>query len=346
MTRKILFLLIIFVLSNSAIHAQDIHFSQFNESPQSVNPALTGYFYGDHRFIMNYKDQWRFLSSPYRTFAFSYDMGVKKATSETGYLALGAVVYNDKAGDLSLSTSQALLNIAYHLKVSDNQTFGAAISGGFGQKSLDMSNARWDDQYNPATGQYDPNKPTDEINPFNSFLYPDLGFGLLYSIRSSDSYMTSNDGFRANAGLGVHHLNTPKLEFYSGSDTTKLATRISFHGNALFGIPNTNFAINPGFLFSQQAKMQELIVGSNFRYTLRERSKYTGFIRDAYFNLGGFYRIKDAFVILTQIELDDFALGLSYDFNVSGLKTVSSLRGGLEVSLRYIIAPVNQKSFY
>jgi type IX secretion system PorP/SprF family membrane protein len=330
----------------SGVYAQDIHFSQFYEAPQTLNPALTGYFIGDHRFIANYKDQWRAIGSPYKTYAFSYDMGFNKASAETGYLALGAMFYNDRAGDLNLSTTQAILNIAYHLKISDNQTFGAAISGGIGQKSMDMTNAQWDNQYDVNSGGFNPSFDSRESNPFNSFVYPDLGLGLLYTIRSNDSYVSSNDGFRANVGVGLHHVNSPKLEFYSGIDTSKLSTRFSGHGQALFGISNSNVAIGPAFFYYQQGKMHELFIGTNIRYTLKERSKYTGFINDAYFTLGGFYRTQDAIIAFAQVELNDFAFGLSYDVNVSKLRAATSGRGGLELSLRYIIAPVTQKSFY
>jgi len=326
--------------------AQDVHFSQFFEAPQSVNPAMTGYFVGDHRFIVNFKDQWRTVGSPYQTYAFSYDMGLNKTSSETGYLAVGALLYADKAGDLNLSTMQAMLNIGYHLKISDNQSFGAAISGGFGQKSIDMTNAQWDNQYDINTGGHNPNLSSGETDPFNTFTYPDLGFGLLYTIKGAETSMTSNDGFRANIGAGVHHINSPKMKFYSASDTSKLSPRISAHGQAYFGISNTNLAIGPGFFYYNQGKMQEIYVGANFRYMLKERSRYTGFINDAYFTLGGFYRAADAAIAFAQIELNDFALGVSYDFNVSKLRVATTGRGGLELSLRYIIAPITQKSFY
>ena len=344
--KKVLTLMIVSFLAVASVQAQDVHFSQFFEAPQTVNPALTGHFVGDHRFIANYKDQWRAVGSPYQTYAFSYDMGFNKTSSETGYLALGAMVYNDKAGDLSLSTTQFNLNIAYHLKVSDNQTFGAAIGGGFGQKSLDITNAQWDNQYDINIGGHNPALPSNETNPFNSFTYPDLGFGLHYSIKSAETNMTSNDGFRANFGVGVHHINSPKLKFYSASDTTKLSPRIAAHGQALIGISNTNLAVVPGFFYYTQGKMQEIYIGSTFRYTLKERSRYTGFVNDAYFSLGGYHRFADAAIIFAQIELNDIALGVSYDVNVSKLRVATTGRGGLEISLRYIIAPTTQKSFY
>jgi type IX secretion system PorP/SprF family membrane protein len=344
--KRIFTLSVIVMMICSGLKAQDVHFSQFFEAPQLVNPALTGYFVGDHRFIANFKDQWKTIGSPYRTYAFAYDMGINKTTAETGYLSLGAMVFADKAGDLNLSTMQGILNIAYHLRISDNQTLGAAISGGFGQKSIDMTAAQWDNQYDINVGGFNSNLASNETNPFNTFTYPDLGFGMLYTVKSVETNMTSNDGFRANMGFGVHHINAPKMKFYSASDTTKLSTRISGHGQFQFGIPNSNLAIVPGFFYYNQGKMQEIYVGANFRYMLKEHSKYTGFINDAYFTLGGYHRLADAAIIFAQIELNDIALGVSYDVNVSKLRVATTGRGGLEVSLRYVIAPITQKSFY
>ncbi|MFH1322164.1 MAG: type IX secretion system membrane protein PorP/SprF [Bacteroidota bacterium] len=39
-------------------YSQDIHFSQFYQTPLIINPALTGSFNGQVRVLMNYKDQW------------------------------------------------------------------------------------------------------------------------------------------------------------------------------------------------------------------------------------------------------------------------------------------------
>ncbi len=329
------------------VKGQDIHFSQFFEAPQSVNPSLTGFFEGSHRFILNYKDQWRALGSPYQTYAFSYDMGFNKAISETGYLALGSMIYNDVAGDLRMSTLQAILNVAYHLYIDENQTIGGAISGGVGQKSLDISIAEWEDQYNVNKGGHDPNIQTGETMPFNNFLYPDLGFGFHYSIRNEGSgRMSSNDGLRANIGISVHHVNSPKMRFYTNSDASRLYPRISGHGQSSIGISGTNLAICPGFFYYKQGPMQEIYFGSNFRYMLRESSKYTGFIGDAYFTLGGYHRFGDAAVLFSQLEINNLAIGISYDINVSRLRLATAGRGGIEFSLRYIISPKTAKSFY
>ncbi|NDE62604.1 MAG: type IX secretion system membrane protein PorP/SprF, partial [Cyclobacteriaceae bacterium] len=57
--------------------AQDIHWSQFNDNPIFQNPANTGEFLGDTRFIGNFKDQWRSVSVPFQTFSVSVDRKAK-----------------------------------------------------------------------------------------------------------------------------------------------------------------------------------------------------------------------------------------------------------------------------
>ena len=48
-------------------HAQDIHFSQFFETPLLRNPALAGIFSGDLRIQAVYRNQWNSVTVPYQT---------------------------------------------------------------------------------------------------------------------------------------------------------------------------------------------------------------------------------------------------------------------------------------
>jgi len=72
------------------------------------------------------------------------------------------------------------------------------------------------------------------------------------------------------------------------------------------------------------------------RYLLRPQSKYTGFIKETAILFGGHYRTGDAFIPSVMIEMANYAIGISYDVNISSLKTVSSGKGGVEIVLRYI----------
>ncbi len=61
-------------LAFSSLQAQDIHYSQFGNSPLNVSPALTGAFDGDTRFGANFRSQWSNVPVGYTQFTGFTDM--------------------------------------------------------------------------------------------------------------------------------------------------------------------------------------------------------------------------------------------------------------------------------
>src|SRR3954470_22838478 len=57
-------------------YSQDIHFSQYEQTPSLVNPALTG-VQSVVRASVIYKDQWRSVTVPYTTYGASFEMKFK-----------------------------------------------------------------------------------------------------------------------------------------------------------------------------------------------------------------------------------------------------------------------------
>ena len=50
---------------------------------------------------------------------------------------------------------------------------------------------------------------------------------------------------------------------------------------------------------------------------------------------GAFYRLNDAVIPVVKLDYYNWALGFTYDVNISQLAAASSLRGGFEVTLSY-----------
>jgi hypothetical protein len=48
---------------------------------------------------------------------------------------------------------------------------------------------------------------------------------------------------------------------------------------------------------------------------------------------GATYRIGDAIAPIVKVDFESYSFGLSYDLNISKLKTASNLRGGMECTL-------------
>jgi len=335
--KKHLFIIVLIALSVNYSFAQDIHFSRFYESPMTLNPAQTGGFDGAHRFYMNYKDQWKSVAvEPYRTFAFSYDGAYLRKELNSGHLGVGAHVFTDKAGDLGMGITQATINIAYHVKVNDQNTLSAGIYTSFVQRSISSpDNMMWGSQWDGVSG-FDPNLPSNESLINNNFSYLDVGAGMMWTYKTSESSIAKNDGVIVNFGGAYFHANEPGLSYYEGS-SEKLAGKIVAHGRLFWGIEGTNLGLMPAVSYYKQGATQEILAGLIARYSLKEESRYTGFISKAAFGLGGYYRVGDAVVVASQLEFKDIALGFSYDINVSGLTPATSGRGGFEVFLRYII---------
>ena len=64
------------------------------------------------------------------------------------------------------------------------------------------------------------------------------------------------------------------------------------------------------------------------------------------FSAGAFMRWKDAMIPVAKMEYKPFTISVSYDANVSQLKTASNSRGGFELSISYqtfLNSPVLQK---
>ena len=127
---------------------QDIHFSQYNDAPLQINPALTGAFSGDERVVLNYKNQWVSFGAPYRTYALSFDAGIMKEKWEKAFHGIGLFVYSDQAGDVQLSTTQINISVASHIILNKKQFLSAGIQGGFAQKNLKGTDMKWGSQYN------------------------------------------------------------------------------------------------------------------------------------------------------------------------------------------------------
>ena len=113
-------------------------------------------------------------------------------------------------------------------------------------------------------------------------------------------------------------------------------TKLVTYASSEVFIKNTNTSYLPSLLVVFQGPSHEITAGSLVRYELNAGSLYTLWTKESAIYFGGFYRFRDAVIIASYIDYDRLSLGLSYDINVSSLKTVSTGRGGFEISLRYI----------
>lgn len=322
------------LLKESRLVAQDMHFSQFYMSPLTQNPAFAGAIYGIEAQV-NYKNQWRSVGSPYKTTAASYDMSFQKKKRAKAFFGAGLNFFSDKAGDSKMGTTQVNLSGAGHVYLDRYTKIGGGLQVGFVQRSVDYTQLQWGNQF---TGMaYDQNLSSRETNTGAiSIKYPDVAAGMVFSYDNTAGAkrVADNNELKANVGLAIFHISQPKYSF-NGSDE-KLYAKFVLHGNVLISVPYSNLGFVPGLMICKQGGPSEIFAGSLVRYKLKQKSKYTSIKTSSAISGGAYYRAMDAIVAVMQMEYSNYTIGMSYDINVSHLKTASVGRGGFEISIRYI----------
>lgn len=301
--------------------SQDIHWSQFNASLQNLNPAQTGVFDGDWRFVGNYRTQWSAIPVPYKTLSLSTDTRLKTPL-KSAVPAAGLLVNSDKAGDSKFSTTQVLLSAAYIKQLNKDSThfLSIGVQPGFTTKSFDINALTFDSQYNGDV--FNASLGSGENFSKTKITYFDIGGGLVY-------WWKKNYRTQVNIGASMFHINKPKQSFFDDS-TIKLDAKSTISGFAQFPVA-AQFDLMPTFLFQTQGKFNEILVGLFGKYYLQPIDDMITAV-----SLGGFYRVKDAYVLAANMDYRNFNVGMSYDINTSGLNVATNNRGAFEISIIYI----------
>jgi type IX secretion system PorP/SprF family membrane protein len=334
--RKLYFIYSALVLigSVSNFRSQDHHLTQFYTTPTLFNPATAGVSNTDSRFVLNYKNQWRSVVTPYNTFAFAYDSKIytnknRKDNKKGGLIGYGINAFQDKAGLSKLTTNQVNLNISYSLFLNNRNSISAGFVAGFFQKSLRLNNLKWDSQFNGKT--YDSGLPTKETAIDQSLYGADIGCGLVYKTNQIVK------GYELEVGGSLLHLNKPNISFYDSRATGGF----KYVGHAQLSYKlNSKMRLLPSALYSLQNKQQEVIAGANLKYFLNETSdeeiaSATSLLSPA-ISGGLFYRHKDAIAVVGGFDYNqNLTIGISYDVNISKLRSATNLKGGFEISLIY-----------
>ncbi|MBI1289463.1 MAG: type IX secretion system membrane protein PorP/SprF [Flavobacteriales bacterium] len=315
--------------------SQDIHMVQFTETPQLINPGQTGVFNGKIRAIVNYRDQWASVDAPYRTFGFNYDQRISpKKWKKKASLCVGLAAYRDDAGDLGLHTTSGVISLASSLHLTNTQTVTAGIQSGVIYRGIDMSKAVWGSQYDG--NNYDPTMASGEVSNFNSFINPDVSMGFAWNLNEPHGIGPFRELY-VRAGTGIFHLNRPRQKFNLGEDD-RLDVRWTIHADAMMGVGSGRSYIVPMFLFQMQGPSTEAVFGGMYRFLLRDAAQVTGFVKGGALGMGATYRWGDAITPMVSVEYLWMRLGVSYDVNLSKLRNATNYQGGLEISLRVILA--------
>lgn len=320
---KKLVLSLAFAVAASFSWGQDIHFSQFNASPLTLNPALTGKLECTYRAAVNYRDQWNSIPAPYRTYSAAFDAALWKNKLNGSAFGIGLLAYNDVSGDGNLQNTSFGLSLAYHARLGEGNFLSAGFQGTFVQKNVDIFALVFGNQIGPNGVML---VPSGEI--FNGPIsYPDLQAGIHWS--------SVFDNFSFNLGGAYYHILEPEERFLQSTPSLQstLAPRYVGHGGFTVALGD-NASLSPSGLFMMQAGVYQINAGTSLGFHGEEAAFYVGvwdrMVQGFSSSLG-----NDAVIALVGVEFSNLLFGFSYDISTSGISDANNGRGGFELSLSY-----------
>lgn len=304
-------------------NAQDIHFSQFFEAPLLRNPALAGIFSGDFRIQSVYRNQWNSVTIPYQTTSLNTEYKLPVGHGDD-FLTMGGEVLYDKSGTVALTATHILPVLNYHksLSADRNMYLSAGFSAGVVQRKIDRSKITTNSQFDGQS--YDPTLADGETFSNTGYLYFDGSAGLSFNTQIGE-----NEDNNLFFGVAYQHFNkSAKLSFYNTPDVG-VVPKIVFSAGVKMSVNDYTFVTFHSD-FSKQGGNTEVIGGMLYSVKLDDPTSPQRIISG-----GAFIRWKDALIPVVKIDVKPIGFALSYDVNVSQLKTASQGRGGFELSISY-----------
>jgi len=308
------------LLTGHTSSAQDLHFSQWFNSPLTTNPANTGFIPdADYRIGANYRNQWsNVMTVPYKTMSIWGDAQVFRNRIESGWLGLGGVLLRDVAGASKLTSTKAYASVAYHQMLGVAHLLSAGFNVGWVNKRINVTDLKFPDQFDGKF--FSAQIPSSVILDNTNVNYFDVQMGLNYAFFPTDKVYI-------NGGVSAWHLNRPRESFFesdAGVDS-RIPTRYNAFVNASLKITD-DAIINPMAYYSTQARSNELVGGANIQYALSADGEMQV--------VGGlYYRAGDAFIPMIGFNYKNIRLMFSYDATTSSLKQYNGSRGAYEFAL-------------
>ena len=313
------FILILSLLISKG-EAQEIHFTMFDMTPLTINPALAGDFEGTFRVGGIFRDQYATaIPNEFITPSAYIDAPIFMGFRKNDWFGAGLMFYQDRAGAGNLINGAYKLNASYHLALNKKATSYLSLgfhTGLMQRRIADKDKFIFSDELlSPGTSSVDKANISDQ--PIN---YGDYGAGIVFKSTISKT------GF-LQMGIKAEHFTRVNVSLLTQND--RLPMRMTAFGKADIPISD-QFSLIPSALFEIYGPASEFIIQAGGKYLLNEEKDIS--LRAA---LG--YRVLDATQIILGIDWKDLRLGLGYDITTSGLTSATRGFGGFDIAVSYMV---------
>ena len=310
------------ILAITNVAGQDLHFTQYRTAPLSLNPAMAGFLDGNLRMSGNYRNQW-FSVSSFSTYAFAMDANIARTKMKYNMLGVGLSFFQDIEEKNGYTNTNISLTTAYNIKLTQHplQYLGFGVQPSLIRKQINLMDAVYGTLFETGVN-------TDPLgfDEYGGFKF-DLNLGLSYYIFFSSKHILTT-------GFSLSHVTQPELGRLA---TDELYRKYAVYFFLEMEAGRTGLSwLTPSFYFAKQGPSIEFLPGLSARF------RFFNATNDIYLGFGAATRLvghntsnlsSSDFIASTQLIIENFTVGFSYDVAISDLKEATGRNGGPEVSL-------------
>ena len=307
--------------------AQYFQFSQYNFTPQRINPAQVGSSdYASTSFI--YRNQatdggFHLTSNIVNA---SYPIFARNGQRWSG---VGLTLMDDRSGQAGIFNTQEVgLSYAINVPLAKYQTLSLGVKGLYQNRKIDLGGLYTGAQYVPDRGFSEALASGENSGQFSAD-FMTFSAGLYWQ-------QTNNEGTRlAYWGISFFDFNKPENSFFN------LESHLNSTFVASVGIrayQRDNLSIFPELLYTRSASTNVLNAGFITRYDLKAYAEKKAFI-----NIITKYALGRSGIVGLQLDKENITVGLSYDFPIIATNVANTGAVELGVELRKLVVPKKRK---
>lgn len=329
MSKAISTILIIISITASA---QEVQFSQYYAASLYLNPAFGG-VYNDPSLHFNHKRQLQNPEIINELTQVSLNFPIKSGDALGQTLGgLGVMAFNEKSLFRGIyERNAAFINYSHNLKFGllSSYLISLGLQAGYEVRKLNFSNLSWGSQYNDFFG-YD-NTLSAPVSTFND-QQQNMVFnaGFMYYYNPQRDYLVHK--FSAFFGISATNLNRPNTSFIVDA-TNRAPMLLKYNGGIEFKA--NKLFVTPSLLYFYIRETQQFNAGLNMAY-VPNADEYSA--KGTQLLFGTWYRLRDAFVFMGGIRVNQLTVRASYDTNSNWFiseKRVDLAQNSMEISLQY-----------
>nr|HPH47513.1 PorP/SprF family type IX secretion system membrane protein [Chryseolinea sp.] len=327
--KKFIFTCVLLLFIAGEIHAQYFQFSQYNFTPQRINPAQVS------------TSDYATLSFDYRNQSTGGDFHLNSniinmsypliARNGTRWSGIGLSLMDDRSGQASIfKTKEVGLSYAITIPVAKGQTLSLGFKGLYQSQKINLDGLYTGLQYIPDRG-FDESISNGESLSGAIYNYITFSTGLYWQ-------RVDKKGDKiAYWGISFFDFNKPE-DSYLESTSQLNSTAVASLGFRLYH--QGNISLLPELLYTRNSNRNVLNVGNILRYEIKPYPNQVS----AHVDLITKYVIGRSGIIGLQFHKEIFSVGVSYDFPV--IVTNVGNTGAFEVGLEFrkLVLPKGKKA--